>query len=148
MVQIADADVLDLPPARRKGRIPGTDRWKPINENPEAQEDVPGGALIIRIRENLDFGAYVVVPALWWLIVCLASNTANTAQLKGECAVDLRGGRGRNTNNNLRLRTPPQIGAVRRRKEPSVGRAAPAAGLRARVPHGRRRVVRCIVSPR
>jgi len=44
------------------GRIPGTDRWKPINENPEAQEDVSGGALIIRIRENLDF--------------------ANTAQLK------------------------------------------------------------------
>ncbi|KDQ56404.1 hypothetical protein JAAARDRAFT_36572 [Jaapia argillacea MUCL 33604] len=43
------------------GRIPGTDRWKPINENPEAQEDVPG-VLIVRIRENLDF--------------------ANTAQLK------------------------------------------------------------------
>ncbi|KAF7304704.1 Sulfate anion transporter [Mycena kentingensis (nom. inval.)] len=43
------------------GRIPGTDRWKPINANPEAEEDVPG-ALIVRIRENLDF--------------------ANTAQLK------------------------------------------------------------------
>ncbi|KAJ7072783.1 sulfate transporter family-domain-containing protein [Mycena amicta] len=43
------------------GRIPGTDRWKPINENPEAEEDV-SGALIVRIRENLDF--------------------ANTAQLK------------------------------------------------------------------
>jgi len=43
------------------GRIPGTDRWKPINENPEAEENVPG-ALIVRIRENLDF--------------------ANTAQLK------------------------------------------------------------------
>ncbi|KAJ7503163.1 sulfate anion transporter [Mycena galericulata] len=43
------------------GRIPGTERWKPINENPEAEEDVPG-ALIVRIRENLDF--------------------ANTAQLK------------------------------------------------------------------
>ncbi|KAJ7286961.1 sulfate anion transporter [Mycena rebaudengoi] len=43
------------------GRIPGTDRWKPINENPEAEENVLG-ALIIRIRENLDF--------------------ANTAQLK------------------------------------------------------------------
>lgn len=38
-----------------QGRIPGTDRWKPINENPEAEEDVPG-ALIVRIRENLDFG--------------------------------------------------------------------------------------------
>ncbi|KAF5384491.1 hypothetical protein D9757_006434 [Collybiopsis confluens] len=43
------------------GRIPGTDRWKSINENPEAEEDV-SGALIIRIRESLDF--------------------ANTAQLK------------------------------------------------------------------
>ncbi|OBZ69840.1 hypothetical protein A0H81_10083 [Grifola frondosa] len=43
------------------GRIPGTDRWKPIDENPEAEEDV-AGALIVRIRENLDF--------------------ANTAQLK------------------------------------------------------------------
>jgi len=43
------------------GRIPGTDRWKPINENPEAEESVPG-AMIVRIRENLDF--------------------ANTAQLK------------------------------------------------------------------
>ena len=37
------------------GRIPGTDRWKPIKENPEAQESVTG-ALIVRIRENLDFG--------------------------------------------------------------------------------------------
>ncbi|KAI0087124.1 sulfate anion transporter [Irpex rosettiformis] len=43
------------------GRIPGTDRWKPIVEDPEAEEDVPG-VLIIRIKENLDF--------------------ANTAQLK------------------------------------------------------------------
>jgi len=43
------------------GRIPGTDQWKPINENEEAREDVPG-VLIVRIRENLDF--------------------ANTAQLK------------------------------------------------------------------
>ncbi|KAJ7154873.1 sulfate anion transporter, partial [Mycena crocata] len=43
------------------GRIPGSDLWKPINENPEAEEAVPG-ALIVRIRENLDF--------------------ANTAQLK------------------------------------------------------------------
>lgn len=43
------------------GRIPSTDRWKPVNENPEAEESVTG-ALIIRIRENLDF--------------------ANTAQLK------------------------------------------------------------------
>jgi MFS superfamily sulfate permease-like transporter len=43
------------------GRIPGTDKWKPINENPEAEESVPG-VLIVRLRENLDF--------------------ANTAQLK------------------------------------------------------------------
>ncbi|KAI0029824.1 sulfate anion transporter [Vararia minispora EC-137] len=43
------------------GRIPGTETWKPINENPEAEEDLPG-TLIVRIRENLDF--------------------ANTAQLK------------------------------------------------------------------
>ncbi|TFK83243.1 sulfate anion transporter [Polyporus arcularius HHB13444] len=43
------------------GRIPGTDRWKPIDENPDAEEDT-SGVLIVRIRENLDF--------------------ANTAQLK------------------------------------------------------------------
>ncbi|KAI0657719.1 sulfate anion transporter [Cubamyces menziesii] len=43
------------------GRIPGTERWKPIDENPEAEEDAQG-VLIVRIRENLDF--------------------ANTAQLK------------------------------------------------------------------
>ncbi|KAG1804121.1 sulfate transporter family-domain-containing protein [Suillus subaureus] len=42
------------------GRIPGTDQWGPIADNPGA-EDVPG-ILIIRIRESLDF--------------------ANTAQLK------------------------------------------------------------------
>ncbi|KAL0955586.1 hypothetical protein HGRIS_001822 [Hohenbuehelia grisea] len=36
------------------GRIPGTDRWKPINENPEAEEPV-SGALIVRIQESLDF---------------------------------------------------------------------------------------------
>ena len=35
--------------------MPGTDRWKPILENPEAEESVPG-VLIVRIRENLDFG--------------------------------------------------------------------------------------------
>ncbi|KAI0733717.1 sulfate anion transporter, partial [Fomitopsis betulina] len=43
------------------GRLPGTDVWKPVDENPEAQEDT-AGVLIVRIRENLDF--------------------ANTAQLK------------------------------------------------------------------
>jgi len=44
------------------GRIPGTDTWRPICEDPEAMEDSASGTLIIRIRENLDF--------------------ANTAQLK------------------------------------------------------------------
>jgi len=43
------------------GRIPGTDQWRPVTDNPDAQ-DVPG-TLIVRIRESLDF--------------------ANTAQLKG-----------------------------------------------------------------
>ncbi|KIM31499.1 hypothetical protein M408DRAFT_260748 [Serendipita vermifera MAFF 305830] len=36
------------------GRVPGTDKWKPIQENPDAEETVPG-VLIIRIRESLDF---------------------------------------------------------------------------------------------
>jgi MFS superfamily sulfate permease-like transporter len=43
------------------GHIPGTNRWKPLKENPEAEESV-AGTLIVRIQENLDF--------------------ANTAQLK------------------------------------------------------------------
>ncbi|EIW80488.1 sulfate anion transporter [Coniophora puteana RWD-64-598 SS2] len=42
------------------GRIPGTDQWQAISDNPEA-EDLPG-ILIVRIKESLDF--------------------ANTAQLK------------------------------------------------------------------
>jgi MFS superfamily sulfate permease-like transporter len=43
-----------------QGRIPGTDKWGPIADNPGA-EDVPG-ILIIRIRESLDFGgpSYIV----------------------------------------------------------------------------------------
>ncbi|KAJ7075291.1 sulfate anion transporter [Mycena belliarum] len=36
------------------GRVPGTERWEPVNENPDAEEHV-SGALIVRIRENLDF---------------------------------------------------------------------------------------------
>jgi len=36
------------------GRIPGTNRWQPIDENPEAQEELPG-VLIVRIRESLNF---------------------------------------------------------------------------------------------
>lgn len=39
-----------------QGKIPGTHRWKPLNENPEAEESVPG-ALIVRIRESLYFGS-------------------------------------------------------------------------------------------
>jgi len=38
-----------------QGRIPGTDKWRPINEDPAAQEDELPGVLIVRIRENLDF---------------------------------------------------------------------------------------------
>ena len=41
----------------RKGRIPGTELWKPVDENPEAEESVQG-VLIIRIRQSLDFGTY------------------------------------------------------------------------------------------
>jgi len=47
------------------GRIPGTATWKPIAENPDAEEDIlPGSApaLIVRLNNSLDF--------------------ANTAQLK------------------------------------------------------------------
>ncbi|KAJ1306040.1 hypothetical protein OPQ81_010753 [Rhizoctonia solani] len=36
------------------GRIPGTDRWRAIDEDPDAIEDIPG-LLIVRIRESLDF---------------------------------------------------------------------------------------------
>jgi MFS superfamily sulfate permease-like transporter len=39
-----------------QGRIPGTDRWKPVDENPEAEDQAVSGALIVRIRESLDFG--------------------------------------------------------------------------------------------
>lgn len=42
------------------GRIPGTDIWRPIDEDGEggsgtAREDVEG-VLIVRIKDNLDFG--------------------------------------------------------------------------------------------
>ncbi|KAG8801370.1 hypothetical protein FRC17_006668, partial [Serendipita sp. 399] len=36
------------------GRVPGTDKWRPLTESPDAEEEVPG-VLIVRIRENLDF---------------------------------------------------------------------------------------------
>lgn len=62
--------------------MPGTDRWKPILENPEAIESVPG-ALIVRIRENLDFGRLLFrfdrqICMLTFIIII-----ANTSQLKG-----------------------------------------------------------------
>lgn len=44
-----------LTSANIQGRVPGTDKWKPIHETPEAEEALPG-VLILRIRENLDFG--------------------------------------------------------------------------------------------
>ena len=62
-----------------KGRIPGTDRWKSINENPEAEEDVPG-VLIVRIRDNLDFGQS---SCRMFLLIPWHHVKANTAQLKG-----------------------------------------------------------------
>lgn len=43
-----------------QGRIPGTLKWKPVNDVPEAEEDVPG-ALIVRLRDNLNFGDYILV---------------------------------------------------------------------------------------
>ncbi|THG99691.1 hypothetical protein EW145_g7217 [Phellinidium pouzarii] len=36
------------------GRIPGTTRWKPVTDTPEAKEDVQG-TLIVRLRDNLNF---------------------------------------------------------------------------------------------
>ncbi|KAH7098285.1 sulfate permease [Auriculariales sp. MPI-PUGE-AT-0066] len=36
------------------GRVPNTDRWDPVNEDPDAAEDLPG-VLIVRIKESLDF---------------------------------------------------------------------------------------------
>jgi hypothetical protein len=40
-----------------QGHVPGTDRWESIDESSDATEDVPG-VLIVRIRENLDFGMF------------------------------------------------------------------------------------------
>ncbi|WWD16428.1 hypothetical protein CI109_100854 [Kwoniella shandongensis] len=36
------------------GRLPGTDKWVPIDENEDAQEEIPG-VLVVRIRESLSF---------------------------------------------------------------------------------------------
>jgi MFS superfamily sulfate permease-like transporter len=42
-----------------QGRIPGTNKWSPISEDPEAEE-LPSwtGVLVIAIRESLDFGMF------------------------------------------------------------------------------------------
>lgn len=61
--------LLDVELMLPQGRIPGTTRWKPITDNPEAMEDVPG-ALIVRLRENLHFGALGVIL----LLPCQRSN--------------------------------------------------------------------------
>ena len=49
------------------GRLPGTDEWVPIDEDEQAQEEIPGvvslcsrlgllmAKLVVRIRENLSF---------------------------------------------------------------------------------------------
>ena len=50
-----------------QGRIPGTSKWKPVNENPEAEEDVPG-ALIVRLRDNLDFGSSVCLVSVVYVL--------------------------------------------------------------------------------
>lgn len=65
-----------------QGRIPGTDRWRPVSEAAGAEEDTPG-VLIVRIRDNLDFGSQLLafyIP----LLVLITSVLANTAQLKGD----------------------------------------------------------------
>ncbi|WVR03746.1 hypothetical protein IAU60_000741 [Kwoniella sp. DSM 27419] len=36
------------------GRLPGTDRWEPVDEDANAQEDIPG-VLVVRVRECLSF---------------------------------------------------------------------------------------------
>ncbi|KAN0130739.1 hypothetical protein V8E53_011414, partial [Lactarius tabidus] len=39
------------------GHTPGTDRWESIDESPGVEEETPGVLrVIVRIRENLDFG--------------------------------------------------------------------------------------------
>jgi hypothetical protein len=63
--------------------VPGTDKWIPLDEDPEAMEDVPG-ALIVRLRENLDFGVhFLYLPLCVRKILTCPSELANTAQLKG-----------------------------------------------------------------
>ena len=45
-----------------QGRKPGTDKWIPIGED-EDEEEVPG-VLIVRLRENLDFGKFFVFKSV------------------------------------------------------------------------------------
>lgn len=65
-----------------KGRIPGTDRWKPVKDDPEAEEPTEG-TLIVRIRENLDFGMSSE-PQINLKNALIRTLIANTAQLKGK----------------------------------------------------------------
>ena len=62
----------------KQGRVPGTDKWEPIQENPDAQEAVPG-VLIIRIRESLDFGMRFA-PAFEAPLTPLSNSKHHTAQ--------------------------------------------------------------------
>lgn len=62
-----------------KGRVPGTDRWKPIGDGEEVTENAPG-VLIVQIKENLDFGTLLYRGLFAVSHQCL---TANTSQLKG-----------------------------------------------------------------
>ena len=64
------------------GRIPGTDRWKPINETSGAQEDMPG-VLIVRIKDNLDFGMCFYPPGI---ILILLSSFSQYIPTKGTIA--------------------------------------------------------------
>jgi hypothetical protein len=65
----------------QQGRLPGTDRWKPIDETVDA-EDVPG-VLVVRIRDNLDFGLCSIRLVLAFDLNYIPFTLANTAQLKG-----------------------------------------------------------------
>lgn len=44
------------------GHVPGEDEWVPVDENPLAEEDVPG-VLVVRIREDLNFGERGRLPS-------------------------------------------------------------------------------------
>ena len=52
-----------------QARVPGTSKWRALVDDPDSEEDegeaeeVPG-VLIVRIRENLDFGEPTSVTAV------------------------------------------------------------------------------------